>query len=166
MKEVAHVNRLFGSKGELSVTLYDEFPLDFYETGQPLFAVIDNLVVPFYLSSFLRKGNSGAVVVFDDIDTPKRAEMLLDMELMIDSEDEHENDDVLLEDLVRYKLHIVGRRADAQITDFFENGCNPLFEIQYKKRSYLIPATPDFIEDVDIENQRVVMRLPDGLLDL
>lgn len=166
MKEVAHVNRLFGSKGELSVTLYDEFPIDFFEMGQPMFAEIDNMVVPFYLSSFQRKGNSGAVVIFDDIDTSKRAEMLLDKELFIEDENECEDEEILLEDLVSYTLHIVGKRTDAHITDFFENGYNPLFEIEYKKRSYLLPATPDFIEDVDVENKKVVMRLPEGLLDL
>ncbi len=58
-----------------------------YNSGiEPLFGIVDGLRVPFYAESFRRRGRSGALAEFADIDTPQRAAELVGMELSMEYE--------------------------------------------------------------------------------
>ena len=85
------VAKLFGIKGELIVELYDGFPDDF-EMEEPVFVNIDSLPVPLFFEKFSRRGNSGALVVFADMDTRARAAELVGREFYIE-EPERERED-------------------------------------------------------------------------
>ena len=75
---VGRITKLFGVKGEVVVNLYDTLPDNFNWEEQPFFTKVEELVVPLFCDSFTRRGQRGAVVAFADIDTVKRAEMILD----------------------------------------------------------------------------------------
>lgn len=147
----------------MSITLYPAFPDDF-RTTEPLFVEIDELAVPLFCASFERRGQTGAIVRFDDIDTPRRAEELLGRELMIPSDDEQEDDEFYMEDLIGFSVGIGELRGE--LTDYIDSEANPLFEVTADGRSYLIPAVEEFIAHIDFEARKIRFVLPDGLLDL
>ena len=64
---VGKITKLYGTEGEVVANLYDRFPAD-YDSEEPLFVSIDSLTVPLFIESFTRRGNSGAIVRFADID--------------------------------------------------------------------------------------------------
>lgn len=163
MLKVGRINKLFGVEGGVSITLYPAFPDDF-RTTEPLFVEIDELAVPLFCASFERRGQTGAIVRFDDIDTPRRAEELLGRELMIPSDDEQEDDEFYMEDLIGFSVGIGELRGE--LTDYIDSEANPLFEVTIDDRSYLIPAVEEFIAHIDFEAQTIRFVLPDGLLDL
>ena len=78
MLTVGRITKLFGVKGEVVVNLYDTLPDNFNWEEQPFFTKVEELVVPLFCDSFARRGQRSAVVAFADIDTEKRAEMILD----------------------------------------------------------------------------------------
>jgi ribosomal 30S subunit maturation factor RimM len=41
---------------------------------------------------------------------------------------------------------------------------NPVFEVSLEGEKVLVPAQDDLIEDIDQENQKLIMRLPDGIM--
>lgn len=91
-KAVARVSKTFGQNGELTLNLYDSFPQDF-NPSEPLFVVIDKLAVPLFCDRFQRRGRSGAVVAFGDIDTERRAAELIGLELYLSPGPDEEDDE-------------------------------------------------------------------------
>ena len=89
---VARVSKTFGQNGELTLNLYDSFPQDF-NPSEPLFVVIDKLAVPLFCDRFQRRGRSGAVVAFGDIDTERRAAELIGLELYLNPGPDEEDDE-------------------------------------------------------------------------
>ena len=146
------------------ITLYSNFP-DNLQPTEPLFVVIDKLAVPIFYSSFERRGQAGAVVHFDDIDTERRAEeFLVGRELFSEESDEKKDDEFYMEDLIGFTA-LVGKQR-GEITDYYDSEANPLFEITLNNKSHLIPAQEEFIANIDFEKRKIKFVLPDGLLDL
>lgn len=119
---VARVSKTFGQNGELTLNLYDSFPQDF-NPSEPLFVVIDKLAVPLFCDRFQRRGRSGAVVTFGDIDTERRAAELIGLELYLNGpaapDEENDEDDglIYLEDLVGYTVRLTGENPDTTVSD-------------------------------------------------
>ena len=65
------------------LTLYGAFPEEFDPAATPFFVEIDGLDVPFYCSRFERRGQTGAVAAFEDMDNERRASELLGREFRI-----------------------------------------------------------------------------------
>ncbi|MGN0007440.1 MAG: ribosome maturation factor RimM [Alistipes sp.] len=163
MSAAGRITRLFGAEGEVSLNLYTNFPTDFDWQEQPVFVRVDELVVPLFFESFTRRGVSGAVARFADIDTPNRAEIILDKEFSI-AESEEDEEEFDLADLIGFSVKI--GRTTGELTDFFDNPANPLFEIAIAGKTHLIPANEDFIAGIDFDKRTIRFVLPDGLLDL
>ena len=164
MLAVGRIGRLFGTDGGVMVSLYASFPDDF-QFEEPLFVVIDGLAVPLFSSSFERRGQAGAIIHFDDIDTEYRAEeYLVGREIFIQEEEEEPSDEFFMEDLIGFDV-VVDRRK-GKLVDYYDSEANPLFEIELDGRNHLIPAQEEFIAHIDFEGCRIKFVLPEGLLDL
>ena len=162
MLAVGRITKLFGAEGEVNVNLYATFPDDFSEE-QPLFTMVDSLVVPLFCESFSRRGHSSATIRFADIDTIKRTELIMGNEIFIE-EPETDDDEFTFDDLIGFTVKI-GRRKGT-ITDFYDNDINPLFEITLTDGTHLIPAAEEFIAAIDFDKGEIKFVLPDGLLEL
>lgn len=164
MIAVGRIGRLFGTDGGVMISLYTTFPDDF-KIEEPLFVTIDGLAVPIFCSSFERRGQSGAVATFDDIDTARRAEdFLVGNEIFIEEVEDDNDDEFYMEDLIGFTA-IVGKRR-GEISDYYESEANPLFEITLDGEEHLIPAAEEFIAHIDFERQTIKFVLPEGLLEL
>ena len=162
MLAVGRITKLFGAEGEVNVNLYADFPDDFNEE-QPLFTVVDSLVVPLFCESFSRRGRGSATVRFADIDTTKRAELIMGNEIFVE-EVEGDDDEFTFDDLIGFTVKIARRKGT--ITDYYDNDINPLFEVTLSDGAHLIPAAEEFIAAIDFEKQEMKLVLPEGLLDL
>lgn len=168
---VGKVSKLFGRKGEVMISLYDTFP-DNFNREEPLMVEIDSLTVPLFLSGFERRGVSGALASFEDLDTAERAAELVGKELCIecDSEVEPEDDEFYMEDLIGFTVEAgtvqEGKMLHGRLTDYYDSEANPLFEIEFDGRSVLVPAVEEFIAHIDFEGRMIKMVLPEGLLEL
>ena len=161
---MGRIGRLFGTEGGVMITLYASFP-DNFQNKEPLFVIIDKLAVPIFCSHFERRGQSGAVVHFDDIDTQRRAEeFLVGREIFMQEGDEVEDDEFYMEDLIGFTA-IVGKRR-GEISDYYDSEANPLFEITLDGKEHLIPAQEEFIAQIDFDNRKIKFILPEGLLEL
>ena len=162
MLTVGRINKLFGVNGEVVINLYDTLPDNFNWEEQPFFTKVEELVVPLFCDKFERRGTKSAVVAFADIDTEKRAEMILDHELLLEVE-ESDDDEFTFDDLIGFEVRI--GRAKGEIVDFYDNEFNPLFEIELKGKRHLIPAVEEFIAAIDFEKGYIKFVLPEGLVE-
>ena len=163
MIAVGRVGRLFGTEGGVMITLYASFPDDF-QTEEPLFVNIDGLAVPLFCNSFERRGQAGAIVHFDDIDTQLRAEQIVVGREIFIEEDEQDDDEFYMEDLIGFKASVGRQRGE--VIDYYDSEANPLFEIKLGDKQHLIPAQEEFIAHIDFEKRTIKFVLPEGLLEL
>ena len=161
MLAVGRITKLFGAEGEVNINLYADFPDDF-SVEQPLFTIVDSLVVPLFCDSFSRRGRGSATVRFADIDTVKRAELIMGNEIFIEDV-ESDDDEFTFDDLIGFTVKI-GRRKGT-ITDFYDSDYNPLFEIELGGKNHLIPAVEEFIAAIDFEKGVIKLVLPEGLIE-
>ena len=163
MIAVGRIGRLFGTEGGVMITLYTTFPDDF-RMEEPLFIRVDELAVPLFCSSFERRGQSSAVVKFDDIDTERRAEeWLVGREIFVE-EQEQDDDEFYMEDLIGFKTSVGRQRGE--VIDYYDSEANPLFEIRLGDKQHLIPAQEEFIAHIDFDKRTIKFVLPEGLLEL
>lgn len=164
MLVVGRITKLFGAEGEVNLSLYDDAAdiIDWKE--QPLFVRLDGLVVPLFCEKFVRRGQA-ATARFADIDTPKRAEMILGCEIFIEAEDDAADDEFTFDDLIGFDIRTDAARG--KISDYYDSDTNPLFEITLDDgTTHLIPAAEEFIAAIDFERRSMHLVLPEGLLEL
>ena len=159
------------------LSLYDAFPEAFDPERMPLLVSIDSLEVPLWCERFERRGRSGAVATFADLDTERRAQELLGLEFRVASSEE-EDDEFYLEDLIGFAVEAeefgagdAGKESrirtfSGTLTDYYDSEANPLFELEIDGRRVLVPAVEEFIAHIDFEGRRIRMVLPEGLADL
>ena len=56
-------------------------------------------------------------------------------------------------------------RLYGTVADVFNTGANDIYEIKDGEKKYYIPAIPQVIIDTDLENKRITVRPPEGLIE-
>ncbi len=163
MQKVAKISKLYGADGEAVINLLGDFPENF-NLDQPLFVKVDALMVPLYCEKFERRGRTGAIVRFADIDNERRITEFVGSDLHLPEVDEEPNDEFYMEDLIGFKVVVDGH--EGVLSNYIDNEINPLFEILIDGRESLIPAVDEFINAIDFDNQVISFIVPEGLLDL
>lgn len=175
MVTAGKISGLFGAKGEVTLSLYDDFPRE-RNIEEPVFVKIDSHTVPLFFDRFASRGQRGATALFADIDTESRASELVGLEFFIrpetgtgDGRGEERGrgrgDELCFEDLVGWEADLGGGKK-GRVAAFFDSGFNPLFEIETDGGPELVPAQEEFIASVDERRRRVVFALPEGLIGL
>ena len=101
---------------------------------------------------------------FQGVDTISDAEKLAGAEVSIPFEQRATvaEDEVYQSDLIGCEVLDATGRSLGLVSDFEETGCTPLLHIG----DLLIPFANAICTKIDLENKRIVVNLPDGLLDL
>lgn len=156
---VGSVQKIFGTKGEVVIKLWDTFPDDICE---PLWVEIDSLAVPVFVKSLRSQGQAKAVAVFDDFESVELAEMLVGRKLyslQAQGEDAHEDYSYLKS----FVLRDLTSGREFAIVDYIDCEYNPLLELD---GGALVPISEELIEKVDQKRKRIEVRLADGIFDL
>lgn len=174
-EEITSVGKLLkthGLKGELNMLL--DIDPGYLEEGNPAVLDIDGIYVPFYTDSLRTKGSFSYLVKFEGIDSETEARKLVNKsifalrdrlkEFMLENYDEEY---ALYDDLIGWTIEDVEAGEIGKVVEIDTNTDNELFIVETPEgKTVYIPLTEDFIEKMDEEGKRVLMRLPDGLLDI
>lgn len=168
--ELTEVGKLFkphGIKGELNAELdYDLTPDDL----RCLILNIDGIYTPFFVESSRPKGTDRWLFKLEGINDERQAAPLVNheiyavtAELPFDAED---GDGVHLFDLIGYEL-VDGETTVGEITDIDDATANLLLIVRTPAgKTVYVPFAGEFVAAIEPENKRVVMNLPEGILDL
>jgi 16S rRNA processing protein RimM len=171
---IARVAKTQGRHGEVAAILLTDFP-ELFETRRKLFALGDsrkqigtgNLARrPLELDEhWFHKGM--VVLKFAGVDSISDAETLLGSEIQIPRSERAAlgSDEFYVSDLAGCTVtdsgREIGRIKDVQ----FGSGEAPLLVIEGEKE-YLVPFAAAYIEKIALEQKRLEMKLPEGLLEL
>jgi len=182
---IARVAKTQGRHGEVAATLLTDFP-KLFETRRKLFALSGTGGAKQSGTAELSRRkldldehwfHKGMVVLkFAGVDSISDAEMLVGSEIQIPRSERAAlgSDEFYVSDLIGCTVtdsgreigRVVGRVRDVQ----FGSGEAPLLVIEggviSGKKEYLVPFAAAYIEKIALEQKRLEMKLPEGLLEL
>ena len=166
--EIGKILKPHGVKGEVTVLFnkpeYADSDSNFY------FFLLDGMYVPFFVEEFLFNSNVTARLKFQGIDTIEKAStyantlVYLPKELVKEPLQE-EFYDSEWDKFVGYTIFDENLSNIGTIREVDSSTINVLFIVIKDKEEVLIPATEDFILNIDNEKKQLHMKLPEGLLD-
>jgi 16S rRNA processing protein RimM len=171
---IARVAKTQGRHGEVAATLLTDFP-ELFEKRRKLFALGDSTKQrgtadvarrPLELDEhWFHKGM--VVLKFTGVDSISDAETLVGSEIQVPRSERAAlgSDEFYVSDLAGCTVtdsgREIGRIKDVQ----FGSGEAPLLVIEGEKE-YLVPFAAAYIEKIALEQKRLEMKLPEGLLEL
>lgn len=158
----------YGLAGEVRMFLDTDQPEN-YQNLESVFLLRkgEKSLIPFFIQSLKLKGDK-AVVKFEEVLSKESARQLIGSELYLplDLLPPVEGDDFYYHELVNWKVN------DRNLGDLGIVGSvnhqlpQTLLVMEYKNHEVLIPFTDEIVLGIDREGQKVLVSLPDGLLDV
>lgn len=165
--KIGKFNKAHGVKGEISFTFTNDA---FDEIDNPfLICELDGIFVPFKLEEYRFTSNSNALVKLKNINSNQNVQALVNKEVYFPKKDipESSTPQALTWD---YFIGFVLMDREAgeigTIIDVDDSTINTLFVVEGKEGEVLVPANEKVIEHIDEENKKVLVELPEGLLDI
>lgn len=159
-------------KGELNVIL--DVDSSFLSDGNTVIVELDGIFVPFYASGIRPKGNTSYLVKLNGIDSEEEARRFVNKIiyalkselapfLEVEEEDIADEDELIGYEIIDYDSNnMIG-----EIESIDSSTSNLLFIVASPSGATVyIPAAEEFVEEINDEEKKIYMRLPEGLIDL
>lgn len=164
---VARILRPQGRRGEVIAELLTDFPerftsLDTVRAIRPAGEVCDLKIE----RAWLHKGR--VVLKFAGYDTINQAEGLRDVRLVVTRSQLVKLPAHSYYDFDLVDCEVVTREGErlGRVAKVHRHGAAPLLAVQDQGREYLIPLALDICTEIDIARKRIVVDLPEGLLEI
>ena len=164
--QIGNIFKAHGLKGDVSVFLNSEAPLNF-DAIEVIFFQQNNQMVPYFIEALSIKADK-AYVKFEDVDNKEAAEALKGTKLYLPIS-QREN----LPEGEFYKDELIGlvvtdKNAGqlGSVVDLEQSGLAKLMVVDYKGKELLIPMNSPLITKIDTIQKTISVTLPEGYLDL
>jgi 16S rRNA processing protein RimM len=171
---IARVSKTQGRHGEVAATLLTDFP-ELFATRKKLFALGGSAAQGGTSGSARRKldldehwFHKGMVVLkFAGVDSISDAETLVGSEIQVPRSERATlgSDEFYVSDLAGCMVTDSGREIGRVKDVQFGSGEAPLLVIEGEKE-YLVPFAAAYIQKIMLEQKRLEMKLPEGMLEL
>ncbi|HPM11226.1 MAG TPA: ribosome maturation factor RimM [Paludibacter sp.] len=164
--EIGKVIKPHGIHGEMSFT----YTVDIFEVDDLPFFIfeIDGILVPFKVSEYRIRSDSTGFLTLEGIESEDEARAFDGLAIYVNQSvlatDEHLN--LSLEYFVGFQLTDVLQGKVGVITDIDRTTANVLYVVEKEDSELLIPVAEDYIREINHDLKEVVVKLPEGLLDL
>lgn len=164
--KIGKIGKPHGVKGELTL-FFDDDVFDRVE-AEYLVLCVDGILVPFYMDDWRFKTGETALVKFTDIDTKEAASELTGCEVFFPKHlSDREEDDLTWDEIKGFEVVDANHGNIGNVVSIDGSTVNVIMEVETAKGNIiLVPANENLIKEVDPENRRIVVDLPDGLVDL
>ena len=163
---IGRFNKPHGVKGELSFTFTDDV---FDRTECPyIVCEIDGIFVPFFIEEYRFKSDTTALIKLEDVDNEAGARpfTLLDVYFPKSYYKESNEDEAPGDYFIGFTVIDSEKGELGKIVSIDDSTENVLFEVEYNGRLLLIPAVDEFVCEIDEDDRKLYLNIPDGLMDL
>jgi len=155
----------FSYKGELKIYIED-FYIDQIKELDSFLLKIQGSYIPFTIKAITKNKSNIFRISLDGIDSEDLAKKLVGVEIytennLIKNEAEKNNNYIFVDYVIYNNNSIIGK-----IIDIVENKNQDLFEVVVNEKRILIPIVDEFVVNIDNDNKKIIMNLPEGLTDL
>lgn len=166
---IGRILKTHGTDGQLNMDLYDPDGYDPQPDDCMIFE-LEGIYVPFFLTQARPRGDMGAIIKLEDVETDAQAAVFCGKEAYVENhglesgDDKDGEIDMTLDELVGYKIFDTDGTEVGVITDFNDVTENFFFEVRRQDNTDVyVPAVSELITDLDIDNKTITMDLPTGL---
>lgn len=159
--EIGKIVNIHGLRGDVKVVPWTDFP-EIFEGIKKVYTDGDKS----YKVKGVKYHKSSVLLKLEGIDTPELAERMRNKVLYADKElfEDLPDDTYLIADLIGVEVYD-DEKSYGKITDVITTGGNDVYCIGTGKNQVLIPAIKDVVLDVDISAKKMLVKIPNGLLD-
>ncbi len=159
---IGRIQRTHGTSGELQCRMLNTC----WEDNDATFIILklDEIFVPFRVTDWRTKGSEDVLLSLQGVGTEQQAARLVGAEAYMLRSDlnEQAEEPMDYEQLVGYKLCDVERGEIGTISAIDTSTMNTLVQLD---NGLLLPLHEDFVVEVNASVARLVIRMPQGLID-
>lgn len=157
----------YSFKGELLIKLDTDQP-ELYEDLDAVFIEVRNSLIPFFIESSQLHKSDLLRVQFEDVTNEADADALLksDVYLPLEFLPKLEDNKFYFHEVIGFAIEDVNFGKVGHIVGINDTSAQALFEVEYEGKQILIPMNDEFIVKVDKQNKTIVVKTPEGLIDL
>jgi len=161
------IAKKFSFKGEVLIYLDTDEP-ELYENMESVFVEFNKNLVPFFIENSSLHKNDFLRVQFEDVDTEEEADSILncDVYLPLSMLPKLEGNKFYFHEVIGFEIEDKRIGVFGKIVSINDTTAQPLFEVLNGEVEMLIPMVDHFLVKIDRENKKVVMDLPEGLVEM
>lgn len=165
--QLGFIFKAHGVKGALSCITNFQLSEELIKTWESIFLEIEGILVPFFIEQINIKSNDNLILKLEDIDNETATKEYIKLPVFIAKEKiENANKEMEISTLIGYTMFNPKQEEIGEIIDIIEYPSQWMFCVDYNNKEILIPAQEEFILELDEENNKIIISLPEGLLDL
>jgi 16S rRNA processing protein RimM len=167
------IAKKFSFKGEVLAYLDTDEP-GIYENLESVFVECNKHLVPFFIENSSLHKNDFLRIRFEDLQTEAEADALLgcDLYLPLSMLPKLSGNKFYFHEVIGFTVEDKRLGNVGQIQSINDSTAQPLFEVIYddgqniEAKQILIPMIDQFLVKIDRENKKVIMDLPQGLIEM
>ena len=161
------IAKKFSFKGEVLIYLDTDEP-ELYENMESVFVEFNKNLVPFFIENSALHKNDFLRVQFEDVDSEEEADKLIGCEiyLPLNMLPKLEGNKFYFHEVIGFEIEDQRLGVFGKIVSINDTSAQPLFEVVNGSVEILVPMIDQFLVKIDRENKKVVMDLPEGLIEM
>lgn len=156
-----------GLKGELKFQIDDPYVEDFDAANVVYLKVMGN-PLPYFIESV--KADKTPLIKFEDVNSPEEAKLITTCDIMMKASDLKNTTEEFNEDdyswLKGFNIHEEEKGEVGKIIEVIEFPQQEMALVDFKGQEIYIPLNEAFISEIKEQSKVIIMKLPEGLLDL
>ncbi len=163
---IGQIIKPHGVSGEMSFS----FTSDVFDTQEVPYLIVEiqGILVPFFIEEYRFKSNATALIRLEGIESDEKARSFSGLTVYLPKQylEMVEDTEIELDYFVGFMLVDKQMGEIGVISEVDQTTENALFVIPTAEDELLIPVGDDYIQEIDHDNKRIVVSLPEGLLEL
>jgi len=161
------IAKKFSFKGEVLIYLDTDEP-ELYENMESVFVEFNKNLIPFFIENSSLHKNDFLRVQFEDVDSEEEADSIIGCEvyLPLSMLPKLEGNKFYFHEVIGFEIEDKRLGIFGKIVSINDTTAQPLFEVLNGEVEMLIPMVDHFLVKIDRENKKVVMDLPEGLVEM
>ena len=161
------IAKKFSFKGEVLLYLDTDEP-ELYEDMESVFVEFNKNLVPFFIKNSSLHKNDFLRVQFEDVDSEAEADSIMNCEvyLPLDRLPKLSGNKFYFHEVIGFEIEDKRLGVFGKIVSINDSTAQPLFEVLNGEVEMLIPMIDQFLVEIDRKSKKVVMDLPEGLVEM
>ena len=160
------IAKKFSFKGEVLAYLDTDEP-ELYENLESVFVEFNKNLVPFFIESSSLHKNDFLRIRFEDMNTEEDADAIMNcpIYLPISMLPKLSGNKFYFHEVIGFEIEDKRVGVFGKIVSINDTTAQPLFEVENGAVQLLIPMIDQFLVKIDRPNKKVLMDLPEGLIE-
>jgi 16S rRNA processing protein RimM len=161
------IAKKFSFKGEVLIYLDTDEP-ELYENMESVFVEFNKNLVPFFIENSSLHKNDFLRVRFEEVNNEEDADAIINKEvyLPLSSLPKLSGNKFYFHEVIGFEIEDKRVGVFGIIQSINDSSAQPLFEVLNGEVEILIPMIDQFLVKIDRENKKVIMDLPEGLIEM